>query len=208
MHAEQQAPLPDEAVWNIFQARQPTHTARLRELQISAAFYSPGAGLMERCIDVSSLRTIYNCCPALESLDIRCTMSTIDDLSYVLLWLPRSCTQLKVGGLAFTDDAAPIVAQLTHLRDLSWHLSFDFTDAGLQHLTALTRLDRLNVFWFGLSEQTRNEGELVLTWDPEMVSPCMPGCWCVDALPDNSRLEFSYRGRHCAMLPPLSISRH
>jgi hypothetical protein len=54
-----------------------------------------------------------------------------------LLELPQSLDSICVGGNAFGDAAAPVLAQLTQLNSLSLGYSPGFTDAGLEQLTNL-----------------------------------------------------------------------
>lgn len=88
----------------------------------------------------------------------------------MLLQLPESCTSLLVGGIAFNDDAAPVVAQLTHLEYLCWHHAPRFTDAGLEQLMPLC-LWRLYVYNCGLSVQATSKRDSItldITWKEEV----------------------------------------
>jgi hypothetical protein len=61
-----------------------------------------------------------------------------------LLQLPASCTELEAGGPRFTDAAAAVVAQLTHLKKLTLcNTAAGFTDVGLLELTSLRELSAL-----------------------------------------------------------------
>lgn len=93
------------------------------------------------CMDSTDLASFISCCPGLQDLDITGAIKPGADVS-ALLQLPTSCTSLNIGGAAFTDTAAPVLAQLTHLKYMSWCNS-DLTDTGLEQLTALTSLTRL-----------------------------------------------------------------
>jgi hypothetical protein len=82
-----------------------------------------------------------------------------------MLELPQSLRLLCVGGNAFGDAAAPVLAQLTQLKHL--HLSFSpgFTDAGLEQLTNLD-LEHLSLYGTGPSEAVgRGYGRLDLKCD-------------------------------------------
>lgn len=90
-------------------------------------------------------------CPNPVSLNIQSTVKP-GDIS-PLLQLPTSCVSLSVGGRAFDDTAAAVVAQPTHLTELKWFSSPGLTDAGLEQLTALTGLHSVNMDGMpGLSE--------------------------------------------------------
>lgn len=82
-------------------------------------------------------------CPNLVSLNVQSTVKP-GDIS-PLLQLPTSCVSLSVGGRAFYDAAAAVVAQLTQLTKLKWLSSPGLTDAGLEQLTALTALRSLHM---------------------------------------------------------------
>jgi hypothetical protein len=67
----------------------------------------------------SELRCLIDACPALQFLDMTNTLhepATVPEL----LRLPQCCNTLCVGGRAFSDEAAHIVAQLTQLTRLRW----------------------------------------------------------------------------------------
>lgn len=138
------APLPEGAVRHLFpmHRRQP----QLRHLQVRILYWFSTRNrtdIASGCIDSADLASIVSCCPALQHLDIACTVQPGADLS-VLLQLPDSCTSLAVGDAAFSDAAAATVAQLTQLKHLSWCCSQQLTDTGLEQLTAL-ELDRVTV---------------------------------------------------------------
>jgi hypothetical protein len=87
-----------------------------------------------------------------------------------LLELPQSLDSLWVGGEAFEDAAAPVLARLTQLESL--YLSFTpmFTDAGLEQLTELD-LGRFCIYISSISEAISPAcvGNIDLTSDSEKV---------------------------------------
>lgn len=87
----------------------------------------------------ASAADLHRVCPALVALDVTGLLPADTDLS-VFLELPASCCRLHVGGDTLGDNAAPIIAQSTHLTFLEWSESRTVTDAGLLHLTALRQL--------------------------------------------------------------------
>jgi hypothetical protein len=93
------------------------------------------------CITTAELSSLVDACPALTSLDLTRVLAADADVS-ALLKLPQQCQHLGVGGQAFGDKAAGVVAQLTQLKQLQWVRS-GLTDAGLARLTALHALDKL-----------------------------------------------------------------
>lgn len=106
------------------------------------------------------LTRIFRCLPNLEELGVTCSIRP--DCHYTvlttLLDLPRSCSSLDVGGDAFGNGAAAVVAQITELTNIRWSSSNTLTDAGLECLTALTNLQRLTVQSCpGISEEVANE---------------------------------------------------
>lgn len=97
------------------------------------------------CISAADARCLAAACPALRRLGV---CNSLTDFAAVeeLLHLPQCCGSLSVGGTAFDDAAASVVAQLTQLTDLTWGHSPDLTDLGLQELTALRELQHLALF--------------------------------------------------------------
>lgn len=108
-------------------------------------------------MDSADLDNLICCCPGLRDLNITGVMRPGADVSG-LLQLPTSCTTLNIGGAAFTDAAAPVLAQLTHLEYLSWCSSEGLTDAGFEQLTALTGVNRYGNC--GLSDELFGTGGL------------------------------------------------
>lgn len=123
-------------------------------------------------VSARKLTAAFAACPALRSLHICSTLKP--GRLTPLLRLPRSVTSLCVGGAAFGDAAAAVVAQLTHLGSLGWDVSPGFTDVGLQQLTALQGLTHLRMFANdslslevlddGLSLMDGGSGELTLSY--------------------------------------------
>jgi hypothetical protein len=74
-----------------------------------------------------------------------------------MLELPQSLRLLCVGGNAYGDAAAPVLAQLTQLKELYLSYSPGFTDAGLEQLTNLD-LAHLSLYGTGLSEAMGQRG--------------------------------------------------
>jgi hypothetical protein len=76
-----------------------------------------------------------------------------------------------VGGAAFTDAAASLIAQLKQTERLVWGHSPGLTDAGLEQLIGLG-LGELYVYNCGLSEAVcpGESGALLLEWAEEQVS--------------------------------------
>lgn len=96
------------------------------------------------CLDGPDLHSLTECCPSLEALDLYCVVRNGADLS-ALLQLPDSCVSLGVGGGAFDDAAAGVVAQMTQLTQLTFMEAPSLTDTGVQQLTALKGLRKLRV---------------------------------------------------------------
>jgi hypothetical protein len=89
----------------------------------------------------SDMRSIAASCPGLQCLSIQGLLKPGAD-AYPLLLLTE-CRSLSVGGLAFNNSAAGVVAQMTQLTCLSWWCAQGFNSLGVQQLTALTALQEL-----------------------------------------------------------------
>jgi hypothetical protein len=76
------------------------------------------------------LECLISACPALTSLTIDNVVSP-GDVDH-LLDLPGSCVQLAVAGVAWDDDAALVVCELTQLHSLAWHNAINVTLQGEQ----------------------------------------------------------------------------
>lgn len=112
------------------------------------------------CMSARDLRAVVRACPALSDLRLHYACAS-DDLT-PLLQLPSTLTGLELAGSALDDDSAAAVAQLTQLKSLDWNFSPDLTDFGLEHLTALTGLTRLEMcIMEGLSVQLMDDGVAV-----------------------------------------------
>jgi hypothetical protein len=88
-----------------------------------------------------------------------------------LLQMPESFTSLQGAGPGFADAAAPVVAQLTQLRVLSWDWADGLTDTGLAQLAGL-HVTSLHLFECGISEEVTEaaDGDVYLSATPELVS--------------------------------------
>lgn len=109
---------------------------QLCSLHIKRAPYNPA----NWCIEAMDMAVIANTLPALANLSL---LRVVRDSGVVsgLAALPH-LTQLCIGGDAFDDTAAAVVAKVTTLRDLQL-ISAPVTTAGLQELTALRGLTLL-----------------------------------------------------------------
>jgi hypothetical protein len=95
------------------------------------------------CVRASDLCLLAKRCPALQQLSLLHVVRHTDAYWVgIILHLPQSLRALSLAGRALDDAAAKGVAQLTALQDLKLTDS-PVTEAGLQHLTALQRLTRL-----------------------------------------------------------------
>lgn len=158
------ASLPRGAAQHMFPAGR--QMPLLQHLSISPHVEDDTLDEDDCCIDTADLSSILACCSGLQWLEIERSDA---DLS-VLLQLPEGCNSLLVGGIAFTDNAAPVLAQLTQLDYLCLHNSPEFTDAGLEQLMPL-RLGRLYVYDCSLSVEVTSEGDpgtLDVTWSKEV----------------------------------------
>lgn len=133
---DEEQPLPVEALRHMFPAGQAL--PELQELTVCASEMSAGPGF----ITAAELRNVISACPVISSLDITCVLQPGADV-HALLQLPATCRSLAIGGEAFGESAAVVVAQLTQLTRLSWMESHDLSDAGLDRLTALQALEKL-----------------------------------------------------------------
>jgi hypothetical protein len=147
LEARDVAVLPLEAVHNMFPRDKQLPQLRRVYLAGSDCFHPWG-------LDRNDLARIVGCCPALMGLKLLGVVAAETDVK-PLLQLPQGCTALEVAGVAFGNDAAAVVQQLSQLRELSW-LPSTLTDLGLQLLTALTQLERLTVHTCGLTEGLTN----------------------------------------------------
>jgi hypothetical protein len=96
-------------------------------------------------VTTAELHGMISACPALSSFNIMCVLAADVDVS-VLLQLPATCCSLEVGGQPFGDSTAGVNAQLTQLTYQQWNAAPGLTDAGLQPLTALSRLRVLRMY--------------------------------------------------------------
>jgi hypothetical protein len=113
------------------------------------------------CVDTADISSITRGCPALNELGLNCVVHGGTDVS-CMLPLHAQLKVLEVGGVAFDDAAAGVVAQLTNLSSLSWWQSPGLTDAGLFQLTSLRRLSSFNLQDCpSVSQGMRNKGKLL-----------------------------------------------
>jgi hypothetical protein len=84
-----------------------------------------------------------------------------------LLHLPDSCTSLLIGGSAFTDAVAPVLAQLTQLEYLCVRKAPGFADAGLLQLVEMD-IWRLYVYYAALTDAISKEGVVELQQSREV----------------------------------------
>jgi hypothetical protein len=94
-------------------------------------------------LTADDLQSIASCCPSLRTLHIEGLLEPGASAS-ALLQLTE-CRSLSVGGRAFNNPAAGVVAQMTQLTSLTWWCSQGFDSVGSSQLTALTNLQRLVV---------------------------------------------------------------
>jgi hypothetical protein len=160
---EVELPLPRGAVQHMFPPGRQMQF--MQHLSIEALYGDPEPD--EWCLDSADISCVASACPQLQELNINTCFQPGADVS-ALLQLPSSCTSLKVGGAGFTDEAVPVLLQLTQLKHLGWSLSKSFTDEGLEELIGFAGAE-LVVFLCGLSEQVCDD-ELSLKCDPVLVS--------------------------------------
>lgn len=137
------APLPDGALQHMFA---PGQKLPLRELVLLPTCGQEREFTVDSescCMTGAELHNICSSCPELQFLHIIGVVNP-GDMSG-LLQLTFSCTELCIGGPAMSDADAPVVRQLVQLKVLRWWNSPWLTDVGVEQLTALTRLTRLDV---------------------------------------------------------------
>lgn len=137
--AADDAPLPPGSLQQMFPAgKQLPH---MRTLGIDFILNDELA-----CFGVDDLACIFTACPGLAELQLESALEPVDDADFSpLLQLPQSCTRLVVGGEAFDDEAAGVIAQLGQLKLLKWLFSEHLTKDGVSALTALKGLEHLEV---------------------------------------------------------------
>lgn len=99
----------------------------------------------EWCLDSDDLAIIMVCCSNLRMLSISRVLRMGADMSPLWLLLPRSCTDLTIGGLAIDDAVAARLARFSQLECLWVECVPRLTDAWLNRLTALGGLYELCV---------------------------------------------------------------
>jgi hypothetical protein len=89
------------------------------------------------------LHRIAASCPGLQSLSIQGLLKPGADTSPLLLL--TECRSLSVGGRAFDNYAAGVVAQMAQLTSLNWWCAQGLDSLGVQKLTALKNLRELKL---------------------------------------------------------------
>jgi hypothetical protein len=91
------------------------------------------------------LQCIALCCPRLHSLHVNVSLKAREAVDPLLQL--RECRSLSLGGTVdeFDNDAAAVVAQMTQLTHLSCLCNRGFNSMGLQLLTRLTGLKKLEI---------------------------------------------------------------
>jgi hypothetical protein len=143
---------------------------KLPQLQDLAVWSLDREGTAAGTVTAAELRSMIDACPALCELDITGILQAGPDVA-VLRRLPSTCCCLSVGGAAFGDSAASVIAQVTQLTALTWSFSDNLADGGLQ-LTGLRQLQSLTLCDSPLDmdddiEVGLKEGE-VITWPLEL----------------------------------------
>jgi hypothetical protein len=155
---EEIQPLPATALRHMFPAGK--QLPRLQLLEICSEG-SEDAGL----ITAAELSSLVDACPGLTCLDLTGVLAPDAGVS-ALLKLPQQCQHVAVGGQAFCDEAAEVVAQLTQLKSLRWTGAFvsgahSLTHAGLAQLTALHTLDTLHIRHVNLNGDSTRQHDSV-----------------------------------------------
>jgi hypothetical protein len=91
-------------------------------------------------IGLDQLQQLVRCCSRLESLELNCRVVSAA-VNPALAELPETCTRLDLTGPGWHTSS---LAQLTRLAVLEW-CSSDVVDVQLLKLTALSRLQKLNL---------------------------------------------------------------
>lgn len=137
--------LPLGAVQHMFSPGRQLQALTCLELESSGAAYA-GIDLGQSVfISAADMKCLVRACSSLQHLAV---CNALEDGAAVqeLLQLPPCCSSLSVGGEAFHDAAASVVAQLTQLTALTWSESAGLTDLGLERLTTLKDLQELGLF--------------------------------------------------------------
>jgi hypothetical protein len=113
------------------------------------------------CVDAADISSITRGCSSLNELGLICVVYGGTNMR-CMLPLHAQLNVLDVGGVAFDDAAAGVVAQLTSLSSLSWWESPGLTDACLFQLTSLRKLSSFNLQDCpGVSQGMHNKGNLL-----------------------------------------------
>lgn len=130
-------PLPQHALRHMFPAG--------RQLPLLTELFLWGEEQEVAFVWNDDLPFVFTACRALQGLELVNVINTNDSCIDSLLQLPQSCSRLAVGGRAFDDQSAATLAALTQLTCLLWRFSPELTNEGLEALTALQRLQLLDV---------------------------------------------------------------
>jgi hypothetical protein len=136
------------------------------------AYDDDGENVSDGSLSGEELQRIVCSCPSLQSLHLKGSLKA-DQAVDALLQLSECCS-LSIGGSDYewSNAAAAVVAQMTQLTHLSCLCSRGFNGLGLQLLTALTNLQRLEIkamFCDGYSDRQDcvMEKDLQVTLDME-----------------------------------------
>jgi hypothetical protein len=153
-------PLPATALQHMFPAGKQLPWPRYIAIRTYSNSHDKGL------VMTAELSSMFDACPSLTSLDVTRVLTPDADVS-TLLKLPQHCQRVAIGGRAFGDETAGVIAQLTQLITLEWAGSQflgapPFTYAGLAKLTALHMLDTLHIWEVKLSGDSPHQCNRVL----------------------------------------------
>jgi hypothetical protein len=121
-------------------------------------------------LDDAGIANLAAACPALRSLLLPGCVTADAELAPLLQL--TALTELALAGDEIHDEfVEQQVALLTRLKHLRVHLASELTDAGVVHLTALTRLQHL-----GLYECDISEGMSDPDWEGSLELNCSQVC--------------------------------
>jgi hypothetical protein len=137
------------------------------------------------CLSLADLALIAASCPALQTLSLVDVFELASEDSLRPLLDLTMLSSLRVGGAAWDDSAAGVVAQLTQLTSLEWVLTQDdssrLSQAGLLQLAAL---DRLQFFSLDTAEKLDDKIPMLLdellgerVCAPRFTPSDQVGCW-------------------------------
>jgi hypothetical protein len=139
-------PLPEGALEHIFPEGRQLPELQLLRLDCRIKTEDEADDYYQGCMWPDDVCCIADCCPALQHLQLlRVVRPTADaDWVHSMQQLPLSLSALSLAGSALRHEVAAAVARLTGLQSLVWTDS-PIKQAGLQRLTALTGLTRLEL---------------------------------------------------------------